>query len=197
VLGGLDVAAAPLVGAALQVYWSHMVLTLQQQAASKAASAQPFGRIDDESACPCCGSRPTASVTRTSGESTGQRYLHCSLCATEWHLVRIKCAHCGSDKSLAYQSLDTLEGTSEEDSASRAAKAAIQAETCDDCGHYLKIVHTDRDPFIHPVADDLASLTLDLLVSDTGKQRHGVNLLLIFGDGTDAGAAPPPDPGAP
>lgn len=196
VLAGLDMAAAPLVGAALQVYWSHMVLTLQHQAEGKGASAQPFGRIDDETACPCCGSRPTASITRTSGESTGQRYLHCSLCATEWHLVRIKCSHCGSGKTLAYQSLDTLDDGEGEDSASRAAKAKIQAETCDDCGHYLKIVHTDRDPFVEPVADDLASLTLDLLVSDTGKQRHGVNLLLIFGDGAEAGA-PPPDPGAP
>jgi hypothetical protein len=26
------------------------------------------------------------------------------------------------------------------------ASAAVQAETCDDCGHYLKILHTDRDP---------------------------------------------------
>ena len=39
----------------------------------------------------------------------------------------------------------------------------------------------DRDPHAEPVADDLATLTLDLLVSETGAQRHGVNLML-FGD---------------
>ncbi|MES1163404.1 MAG: formate dehydrogenase accessory protein FdhE [Rhizobacter sp.] len=32
------------------------------------------------------------------------------------------------------------------------------------------------------MADDLASVTLDLLVSEAGFQRHGVNLLLLFGD---------------
>ena len=68
-------------------------------------------------------------------------------------------------------------------------QASVQAETCDECGHYLKIVHTDRDPFIDPVADDLASLTLDLLVSETGMTRHGVNLMLLFGE-----SEPPPDP---
>jgi len=40
----------------------------------------------------------------------------------------------------------------------------------------------DRDPHARPVADDLATPTLDLLVSETGAQRHGVNLMLLFGD---------------
>ena len=42
--------------------------------------------------------------------------------------------------------------------------------------------------------DDLASLTLDLLVSDAGFERHGVNLLLLFGD---ADAALEAEAGAP
>ena len=50
----------------------------------------------------------------------------------------------------------------------------------------------DKDAHAEPVADDLASLTLDLLVSETGAQRHGVNLMLLFGD---PDASPPP--GAP
>ena len=57
-----------------------------------------------------------------------------------------------------------------------------EPETCDTCGHYLKIVHMERDAHVEPVADDLASVTLDLLVSEAGFQRHGVNLLLLFGD---------------
>jgi len=48
--------------------------------------------------------------------------------------------------------------------------------------HYLKALPMDRDPHAEPVADDLATLTLDLLVSQTGAQRHGVNLMLLFGD---------------
>ncbi len=188
VMEGLDMASAPFVAAALQVYWTHMVLTVQQRHQS---GGQPFGRIDDETVCPCCGSKPTASVTRSAGESLGQRYLCCSLCGVHWHMVRIKCPHCLSGKGLAYLSLDVPDGEAE-GSAQRAANAAIQAETCDECGHYLKIVHTDRDPFAEPVADDLASLTLDLLVSDTGKTRHGVNLMLLFGEPEP----PPPNSGA-
>jgi FdhE protein len=189
---GLDLATAPVVAAALQAYWTHMVLEVQ---ALQADGGQPFGRLDDPTICPCCGSRPTASITRSEGTSLGQRYLHCSLCSLQWHMVRIKCTHCLSEKSLAYQSLDSASAAADEEGAARrAAQATVQAETCDDCGHYLKIVHTDRDPFVDPVADDLASLTLDLLVSqeDQGpaRVRHGVNLMLLFGE---PGPPPPPE----
>ncbi|MEY2689505.1 MAG: hypothetical protein RL375_3704 [Pseudomonadota bacterium] len=215
VMAGLDLASAPIVAAALQVYWTHLLLQVQTHHGAK---GQPVGRIDDETACPCCGSRPTSSITRSSGESLGQRYLHCSLCSLQWHMVRIKCPHCLSGKKLAYFSLDTHDalevadaGPTHGDEASdeaqpvhsRAASAVIQAETCDDCGHYLKIMHSDRNAFVDPVADDLASITLDLLVADTGKLRHGVNLMLLFGESDAAEpshppdrADPPPDPGA-
>jgi len=177
---GLDLGTAPVVGAALQVHWTHLLLATQ---AGHHGQGAPFGRIDDETVCPCCGGRPTASITRTAGESLGQRYLHCSVCNLEWHMVRGKCPHCLSSKSLSFLALDVADGEgSDESGSSRATSAKVQAETCDECGHYLKIVHTDRDPFVDPVADDLASLTLDLLVSDTGKQRHGVNFMLLFGE---------------
>ncbi|MCA0244337.1 MAG: formate dehydrogenase accessory protein FdhE [Proteobacteria bacterium] len=196
VMQGLNLATAPLIAAALQVYWTHLVLSVQ---AANGASAgdhargalnPPFGRCDDASLCPCCGSRPTASLTRNIGGSTGQRYLHCSLCSTQWYLQRIRCPHCLHTGRIAYQTLESAQAVSDDDDANaRVAQAAIQAETCDDCGHYLKIMHGDRDPFADPVADDLATLTLDLLVAETGKQRHGVNLMLLFGD-----PEPPPDP---
>ena len=55
-----------------------------------------------------------------------------------------------------------------------------------------------------PAADDLASLTLDLLVSEAGYQRHGLNLMLLFGEPepepepeADPPPGAPPDPGAP
>lgn len=207
VLRGLDLGAAPLLAAALQVHWTHLVLAVQQaHVTAGRTTGQPFGRLDDSGVCPCCGSLPVASITRTSGGALGQRYLHCSLCNTGWHRVRIRCAHCGSGKAISFQSLD-LAGTASEDDGDaasvRAAQAAVQAETCDDCGHYLKIVHTDRDPFVDPVADDLASLTLDLLVAETGQCRHGHNLMLLIGEPgepgePDADGGPPgapPDPG--
>ncbi|MNJ78419.1 formate dehydrogenase accessory protein FdhE [compost metagenome] len=45
----------------------------------------------------------------------------------------------------------------------------------------------ERDIAVEPVADDLSSVILDLLISEAGYQRHGVNLLLLFGDPETAG----------
>lgn len=200
---GLDLAAAPLVGAALQVAFTDRVLATQAAhapptAAANAGAVHPvFGRPDDGTRCPCCASRPTASVVRLGAETSGYRYLHCSLCSTQWHMVRVKCTRCESTKGIAYQSLEALPGHAASPTA--AAPGAVQAETCDECGHYLKIVHLAKDNHAEPVADDLASLTLDLLVGDAGLHRHGVNLLFAFGE-PDDGAVPdtePPDPGGP
>ncbi len=185
VMAGLDLATAPVVAAALQVLWTHLAIELERAHAARGqTNTLPVGRLDDAGICPCCGSRPVASITRSAGDVAGQRYLHCSLCGTEWNVPRGQCTHCGegSAEKVAYQSLDRSDVEEEGDSASRAAKASIQAETCDACGHYLKIVHGDRDPLAEPAADDLASITLDLLVAETGKLRHGVNLMLLFGD---------------
>jgi FdhE protein len=182
VTAGLDMACAPLVAATLQVYWTHMLLETRRL---HTAGGQVLGRLDDDTLCPCCGSRPTASLTRSAGATIGQRYLHCSLCSLQWHMVRIQCSHCRGTQGLAYQSLDTLDGDADA-SGQRAAQAALQAETCDTCGHYLKIMHHERNPLLDPTADDLASLTLDLLVAEGGKLRHGVNLMLLFGE-------PPPE----
>ncbi len=191
VMLGLDLAAAPMIAAALQVCWVHTLIEVDARfgAGSGAEHAAPFGRIDDPLVCPCCASRPTASITRVGADDSGFRYLHCALCATQWHMVRIKCTHCQSTKGVHYQSLQALGGHAVPATAARPG--AVQAETCDECGHYLKIVHMEKDIEVEPVADDLASLTLDLLISEAGMARHGVNLMLLFGD-PEAG----PDPGA-
>lgn len=189
VTAGLDLAAAPIVAAALQVCWTHLLLETQ---ATHGAKGQPFGRIDDGLVCPCCGSEPVASMALGGVQFNGQRYLQCSLCSLQWHLPRGQCAHCGSRKSVYYQSLAAADAG--EDETARAAKSAVQAEICDDCGHYLKLIHAERDPLVEAVADDLATLTLDLLVSETGKRRHGMNMLLLFAEPVPP-AEPPPDPG--
>ena len=45
----------------------------------------------------------------------------------------------------------------------------------------------DKDAYVDPVADDLATVALDLLVSDTGLQRHGVNYMLLWGEPEPSG----------
>jgi FdhE protein len=154
---GLDHATAPLLGAALQVYWTHLVTTLGYDA---------FGRLDVPNVCPCCASRPTASIARI-GQSA-YRYLHCSLCAAEWHMVRIKCTNCDTTKGIHYLGIE-------------GGSLAIKAECCDECGTYLKILYMEKDHQVEPAADDLATLTLDLLVAETGKASSGVNFMLIHG----------------
>jgi FdhE protein len=188
----LDLAGAPLIAAALQMYWTHMVLTLQE--ARGTARDAPFGRTLDVTRCPCCASLPTASVARVDGSGGHYRYLHCSLCSAQWHMVRIKCSHCESTKGIHYQSLQPVTANRADSSAGgspheKENQPAVEAETCDECRHYLKIVRMERDISVEPVADDLASLTLDLLVSEAGFQRHGVNLMLLFGAPDSEGGA--------
>lgn len=180
---GLDMRAAPLVAAGLQVYWTQMVIAIQQ--AHGAARQEPFGRTLDMTTCPCCGSLPTSSITRVDATGANYRYLHCSLCATQWHMVRVKCSHCEGTKGIGYHSLEAL---ATDGAVQDASQASVQAETCDVCHHYIKIVRMERELNVDPVADDLASLTLDILVSEAGYEAHGINLLLLSGGEDDAGA---------
>lgn len=168
---GLDIGTAPFIAAGLQLYWT--ALTMR----TGASDTQAFGDTQDVTRCPCCGSLPAASITRSGGRRQGQRYLHCALCNTEWHMNRVQCTHCLTTEGVRYESLQPV---TENEPPSRLA--AIEAETCKACRHYLKILHMERDAQVEPLADDLASLTLDLLVSEAGFSRHGVNLLLLFGD---------------
>jgi FdhE protein len=87
------------------------------------------------------------------------------LCATEWHLVRITCSHCLTTEGIVYHS---IEGGSQ----------AVLAETCGQCHTYRKIVYQEKDPEGEPVADDLASISLDLLMSEAGFHRASGNPLL-------------------
>lgn len=176
---GLDLAAAPFIAAGLQLYWA------QWAAATAAAHPKAFDAPADRSRCPCCGSLPTASITRSGQGFKGQRYLHCSVCSSQWRLEMVQCSHCGTHKDIRYQALQAAEET-----GAPATRAAVEAETCEACHHYLKIVHQERNAHVEPVADDLATLTLDLLVSDAGYQRHGTNLLLLFGDSEPATPEP-------
>ena len=173
---GLDLASAPLIAAGLQTYWTQLAIRTVDVHGERV-----FGHTDPGTQCPCCGSLPTASITRIGAEDAGFRYLQCSLCSVQWHYVRIKCTHCESTKGIHFQSLEPLE-TGKELSATGARPGAVKAECCDTCGHYLKQVLMEKDPEVEPVADDLASVALDLLVSESGFERSGHNLMLLFGD---------------
>ena len=183
---GLDLATAPLIAAGLQLYWAQLAIR-----GAEAHGERIFGHTDPATHCPCCGSLPTASLTRIGAEDSGLRYLHCALCSVQWHYVRIKCTHCESTKGIHLQELAPEPGI--ELPATGARPGAVKAECCDTCGHYLKLISMEKDAQVEPVADDLASLALDLLVSDAGFERSGHNLMLLFGD--PEGTSPPDDGG--
>jgi FdhE protein len=152
----IDVAAAPFIMAALQVYWVDLASRLR---------IDDLHELDVPGVCPACGTLPVASAVRADPRSQGFRYLHCALCATEWHMVRVKCSHCYTTQGITYQSIEN-------------GPAGIRAECCDTCRTYRKILYQEEDVGIEPVADDLASLGLDLLLSEAGYHRASVNPLL-------------------
>ena len=154
--GGVDAAAAPFLMAALQVYWVDLASRL---------AAQDVAELGAHGVCPVCGSLPVASVVHSDPRSQGYRYLHCALCATEWHMVRVTCSQCASTKGISYQ---TIEGGTD----------AVRAECCDECRTYRKILYQEKDGGVEPVADDLASLSLDLLLGEAGYHRGSGNPLL-------------------
>ncbi|BCX53219.1 MULTISPECIES: formate dehydrogenase accessory protein FdhE [Comamonas] len=151
------VGMAPFIMAALQV-------TFAKRSARLSGRDVPY--TDPASICPVCASEPVASVIRIGGKVAGHRYAHCGTCACEWHMVRVKCTHCESTKGIHYQGID---GSGEE----------VLAETCDECGSYRKIVNQEKNPMVEPLVDDLASLMLDLLMSETQFQRASANPLLF------------------
>ena len=151
------IGMAPFIMAALQVVFT-------KRAASIALHDVPM--TDPASICPICASEPVASVIRIGGKMAGHRYLHCGTCACEWQMVRVKCSHCESTKGIHYQGVD-------------GAGETVLAETCDECGSYRKIVNQEKNPMVEPLADDLASLMLDLLMSETQFQRASANPLLF------------------
>ena len=66
---------------------------------------------------------------------------------------------------IAYHSID-------------GASGLVRAESCDECRTYRKILYQEKDANIEPVADDLASLALDLLMSEADYHRGSGNPLL-------------------
>jgi len=162
----IDTAAAPWIMAALQVHWVALAATFDPD------QVKP---LDVPGLCPLCGTPPVASRVCANTPYQGYRYLHCALCATEWHMVRVQCSICGaSGKSIAYHSATNKSQAT----GSSAAELAVRAETCEECHGYRKILYEEKDIEVDPVADDLASLSLDVLLGEGGYHRGSSNPLL-------------------
>lgn len=140
---------------ALSLYWTQLAARLQLHASADLG--------ENRQLCPVCTQAPSASVI-----IGGLRYLHCSLCASRWHMVRLKCSNCEQTGKLDYWSLESNDAT-------------LKAESCGDCQSYLKVLYLDRDNDLEVVADDLATLALDAEVEREGFARSGANPFLFPG----------------
>lgn len=156
-----DLAAAPLLAATLQVLWARQAQRL---------SVDDFVIASESPLCPVCGAHPVASVLRPNASGNAVRYAVCGLCASEWHVTRIKCVPCQSTEGISYHGLEGPDG---------ARHPAVQVETCERCHASLKIVSQAKDVAVDPFADDLATLTLDLLADEAGYHRAGRNLFFF------------------
>jgi FdhE protein len=158
-IGQVDAAKMIFVVAALQVSWTRM------------AALMDVGELPptESGECPVCGSPPVAGVVAPGGTKFGHRHLHCSLCATAWRYVRVRCVNCGSTDKISYRQL--------------AGTSFLRAECCEACHGYSKVFYLESARVVEPLADDLGSMGLDVLVGEEGFSRVANPFLL-------AGAAP-------
>ena len=91
------------------------------------------------------------------GTKFGHRHLHCSLCATSWRYVRTRCVHCGSTDKISFRQF--------------AGTSYLRAECCEACHGYSKVFYLEKAKPVEALADDLASLGLDVLVGEEGYSR--------------------------
>jgi FdhE protein len=144
------------IAAALQVHFARLAARLD------ASALVPVG----DGVCPACDGAPVASAIVGWKGAHGTRFCTCSLCATQWHVVRIKCVLCESTAGISYEELDSGPDT-------------VKAETCESCHGYVKILHQHKNPQLEPVADDIATLGLDILLRESGYRRGAVNPFLL------------------
>jgi FdhE protein len=151
-----DVAQRVLVAAGLQVHFARIAALLD------ADDLKPVA----DGACPVCGSPPMTSSVVGWPKAHNTRFCTCSVCGTMWNVVRVKCVLCSTTAGIGYH---TVEGQ----------RDGVKAESCDSCRGYLKILYQVNDPALDPLADDVATLGLDMLMAEDGWRRGGHNPFLL------------------
>lgn len=151
-----SVAPHLFVAAAVQMYMARLAASLPADALKPVSTG----------VCPACGGKPVTSSVLGLRDIENVRYATCSCCATQWNEVRITCLCCGSTKGISYRSVDTKDAT-------------VKAEVCTECDHWVKILYQVRNASLDPVADDVGSVGLDILMrNETDFTRGGFNPFL-------------------
>lgn len=143
------------VACAVQVHMARLAATLD------AERLVPVG----VGTCPTCGGRPVTSSVMGAQGIENIRYATCACCNTQWNEVRVKCLCCGSTRGMTYRSAETTDAT-------------VKAEVCKECKSWVKIFYQVRNASLEPVADDVGSLGLDILMKETEFRKGGFNPFL-------------------
>ena len=151
-----QLAESVFAAAALQVHLARRAATLDVGTLKAVA----------DGVCPACGSAPVASLVVGWTRAAKARYCACPLCATQWNHVRVKCTACGATDAVLYHGIAEV-------------SADVAVETCGTCRSYIKHMQQHADPRLDPLADDIASYALDLLIREEGFRRGGLNPLFV------------------
>jgi FdhE protein len=116
--------------------------------------------------CPDCAGPPVVSLLRDAAH--GSRRTHvCGGCLAESPAQRLGCHACG-ETDLQKMSVYRTDATD-----------PARIDACESCRTYLKTIDLTRDATACPIADDLASVTLDLWAREQGYHRPRPNLLWL------------------
>lgn len=116
--------------------------------------------------CPYCSAPPVVSVLREAGHGS-RRSVVCGVCLAERPSPRLGCLYCGENR------VETLPVYRTD------ATDPARIDACDTCRTYVKTIDLTRDGSACPIADDLASVSLDLWARDQGYRRVRDNLLRL------------------
>jgi FdhE protein len=115
---------------------------------------QPLFDGWQEGYCPLCGAVP--AMGELAGDE-GKKQLHCSICACDWSVTRLKCSYCGNEES------DSLEYFTAE------GETGYRVDLCRKCSGYLKVVDSRELGTGLPMdIEDLNTMHLDLLAQKEG-----------------------------
>ena len=145
--------------------WLHAALQVAYTAQAQQQSDDTIPPQDDRAHCPNCGSEAIASIILSGGDWDGLRYQHCALCNSQWNALRAKCTFCNDQSAISHQQIDNPEAP--------PVYQGARAECCGKCHHYRKTFLRSGQQHADPIADDLASLTLDMLLAEQSEYTRG------------------------
>ena len=115
--------------------------------------------------CPYCRP-PSVSLLREAAHGSRRSHV-CGVCLAESPASRLGCAACGEQRVEALPIFRS------------GATEPARIDACDTCQAYMKTIDLTRNGSACPIADDLASVSLDLWAREQGYHRLRPNLLRL------------------